>query len=72
MEVKQMIKVDKQKITINGKAGDIISELAYALVHICKRISEEANLDFGDVYADVASRVMTTGAIAVNAVKEEA
>lgn len=66
-----MIKVDKQKISLNGKAIDIIGELTYALVHICKRISEEANRDFGDVYADVASRVMTTGAIAVNAFKDE-
>lgn len=64
-----MIKVDKQKITLNGKAIDIITELTYALVQICKRISEEADEDIEKVFAEVGAGVMSSSAMAIKAYK---
>lgn len=66
-----MIKVDKHKITINGKAMDVISELTYAIVHICERIAEETKEDIEKVFADVGAGVMIASAEAIKAFKDE-
>lgn len=66
-----MIKVDKEKISLNGKAIDIITELTYALVYICKRISEETDEDIEKVFAEVGAGVMTSSVVAIKAYKDE-
>ena len=67
-----MIKVDKHKISISGKAFDVISELTYAIVHICKRIAEDSDKDIEQVFANVGTGVMIACAEAIKAYKEEA
>ena len=66
-----MIKVDKHKISINGKAYDVITELTYAIAHICERIAEETDQDIEKVFADVGAGVMIACAEAIKAFKDE-